>query len=86
MKTLIKNVQLVLADRLMSDAWLVAADGLIDDYGQGEPPAGNFDAVYDGEGQYLSPGFVDMHVHGAAGFDFFDGTEEAILTVLRAHL
>ncbi|HVC94056.1 MAG TPA: N-acetylglucosamine-6-phosphate deacetylase [Pirellulales bacterium] len=34
---------------------------------------------------YLSPGFVDLHVHGGHGADFMDGTEEAFATALSAH-
>lgn len=37
-------------------------------------------------GGYLVPGFIDLHVHGGAGADFMDGTEEAFRTVCRAHL
>lgn len=32
----------------------------------------------DAEGRYVLPGYVDIHVHGAAGTDFCDGTPEAI--------
>jgi N-acetylglucosamine-6-phosphate deacetylase len=37
------------------------------------------------QGGYLSPGFIDLHVHGGAGADFMDGTEEAFRTVCHAH-
>jgi N-acetylglucosamine-6-phosphate deacetylase len=37
-----------------------------------------------GEG-YVSPGFVDLHVHGGDGADFMDGTDEAFSTALAAH-
>jgi N-acetylglucosamine-6-phosphate deacetylase len=46
------------------------------------PAEGN---VVDLRGGYLVPGFVDLHVHGGAGADFMDGTEEAFRTVCRAH-
>lgn len=36
-------------------------------------------------GRYLSPGFIDLHVHGGDGADFMDGTAEAFRTVCRAH-
>jgi N-acetylglucosamine-6-phosphate deacetylase len=36
-------------------------------------------------GGCLLPGFVDLHVHGGAGADFMDGTEEAFRAVCRAH-
>lgn len=38
------------------------------------------DEHIDAKGNFVSPGFVDTHTHGAAGFDFLDGTEEAFLT------
>ncbi len=38
------------------------------------------DKVIDARGMLVSPGFVDTHTHGAAGYDFLDGTEEAFLT------
>ena len=41
--------------------------------------------VVDCTGNYLSPGFVDMHVHGADGADFMDGTVEAVRTSVDAH-
>jgi len=34
---------------------------------------------------YISPGFVDVHVHGGLGADFMDGTAEAYRTALVAH-
>lgn len=36
-----------------------------------------FDREIDAKGLYVSPGFVDMHLHGAAGYDFLDGTVAA---------
>lgn len=33
---------------------------------------------------YLAPGFIDLHIHGAAGADVMDGTEEALNTIARA--
>ena len=36
-------------------------------------------------GNYVSPGFVDIHTHGGGGFDFMDGTEEAYLGAAEAH-
>ncbi len=37
------------------------------------------------EGTYISPGFVDLHVHGGAGADYMDGTANAVRTANRAH-
>ena len=38
----------------------------------------NGDEVIDAEGLFAVPGFVDVHLHGALGTDFCDGTEDAI--------
>lgn len=37
------------------------------------------------KGQYVAPGFIDIHVHGGGGFDFMDGTEEAFLKIAELH-
>lgn len=34
--------------------------------------------VIDANGLYVSPGFIDVHIHGAGGYDTMDGTSEAI--------
>ncbi len=37
--------------------------------------------VIDGEGMYLIPGLIDLHFHGCVGYDFCDGTPEALLAI-----
>ncbi|NJP36127.1 N-acetylglucosamine-6-phosphate deacetylase [Alkalicoccus luteus] len=38
----------------------------------------------DAEELRIVPGFIDIHIHGAAGADVMDGTEEALHTIARA--
>ena len=40
----------------------------------------------DAKGCYVSPGFIDTHVHGGGGFDFMDGGLEPMRQVAKAHL
>ena len=44
------------------------------------------DRVIDAEGRYVSPGFIDIHVHGGGGYDFMDGEEAAFLGVAETHV
>ncbi|KPU44718.1 N-acetylglucosamine-6-phosphate deacetylase [Oxobacter pfennigii] len=34
--------------------------------------------VIDAEGNYISPGFIDMHIHGIGGYDTMDSSYEAL--------
>ena len=42
MRILIRNVNIILPDRIMRDGWLVTQDELIDDFGTGTLPKGEF--------------------------------------------
>ena len=62
---------------------LVVRDGRIDAIiPEADAPAGE---RIDAGGQFVSPGFIDMHVHGGWGHDFLDGTVEAYLEPARHH-
>jgi len=37
------------------------------------------------DGLYVSPGFIDLHVHGGNGSDFMDATSEDIRKIIRYH-
>lgn len=41
--------------------------------------------VIDAQGEYISPGFIDIHVHGGGGHDFMDGTVDAFLKIAETH-
>ena len=40
----------------------------------------------DVEGNYIVPGLIDIHTHGAGGHSFLDGTDEAFAAILDEHL
>ncbi|KGG79490.1 N-acetylglucosamine-6-phosphate deacetylase [Caloranaerobacter azorensis H53214] len=37
--------------------------------------------LIDVEGKFISPGFIDIHIHGAGGSDIMDGTMESITNI-----
>lgn len=39
----------------------------------------------DAKGMYISPGFIDIHVHGGGGYDFMDGDGEGFLKIAELH-
>lgn len=39
----------------------------------------------DAKGNYIAPGFIDIHVHGGGGHDFMDGSENAFLKAAETH-
>lgn len=42
--------------------------------------------VIDVKGAYISPGFIDLHTHGAGGCDFMDGTIDSVKKAVLTHL
>lgn len=81
MVTAIKNGRLVLPEGICTGVLLVE-DGKIKGISATVPEGAE---VIDCGGDYVSPGFIDMHTHGAGGSDFMDGTVAAYLTAARMH-
>ncbi len=78
--TTFTNARIVLPTVVVTGS-VVMSGGIIAAVGD-VPPVGD---VIDLGGDYLLPGFVEMHVHGGDGADFMDLTPEAFRTVARCH-
>ena len=85
MRTLFSNARLVLKDRIINGS-LVVEGSKIKELVANSSIEGTFDKVIDCKEMYISPGFVEMHTHGAGGFDFMDGTDEAFDTACLTHM
>lgn len=82
-KLLIRNARIISDEKIFSGDLLaingkIAAVGSVTETDDAE--------VIDAGGQYLSAGFVDIHVHGGGGYDLMDGTVEALKGMSRTHL
>lgn len=81
----ITNGKLITPFRIVENGTLLIENGKIVGTGEGEmsfPGAEEIDAA----GNYVSPGFIDMHTHGGGGYDFMDGTPEAFREAARTHV
>ncbi len=82
MITKIINARIVCVDGILEDQSLYVEDGVIKAVTKESLP---YENVIDAEGNYLSAGFIDLHVHGGMDYDFMDGTEEAVVTAANFH-
>lgn len=84
MKTIIKNGYVLTPNRNLGLGYVVIEDGKILEVAAGDIEIDGAQVI-DAEQNYISPGFIDIHTHGAGGADFMDGTVEACLTAARKH-
>lgn len=77
-RTAIVNGRVLTPYRLLENATVLAEDGRILDIVTGDCCTENCDVI-DAKGCYVAPGFIEMHTHGAGGYDFMDCSVEAFL-------
>ena len=80
----IYNGQLLTPNRIIPNGTVIIIGETIREVTEGTielPEAVEIDA----QGNYVSPGFIDIHVHGGGGHDFMDGTVDAFLEIARVH-
>jgi N-acetylglucosamine-6-phosphate deacetylase len=86
---LFHNGTIVLEDRVLENGYVEVRGDRIVAVGADPAPRvatrGLGADAFDLGGNYLLPGYVDLHVHGGAGADFMDGTADAFRTVCRSH-
>lgn len=73
------NGKIILKDRVLEGFALLYTDVI-----EGIVPADKIPAdakVIDAEGGYVSPGLIDLHIHGYLGKDVCDGEEESVRTI-----
>ena len=78
-KVYTEEMEFVEGEIVLQDGRIEAAPGSGTGEDSGKTLAG--EEVLDGGGCYAIPGLIDLHFHGCKGYDFCDGTSEAIAKI-----
>lgn len=82
---LLTDARVVTREGVLDRGWLLADAGTIVAYGAGSPDeevraeeVGVAPEVVAADGRWLLPGFIDVHVHGALGYETMDGDPDGL--------
>ena len=75
----LKHAKLLLKDKIEYNKALLISDKIEGIVEENEIPEGA--TVIDCEGGYITPGFIDLHIHGYLGKDVCDANAESIRTI-----
>src|SRR6266568_5148938 len=78
-----KNGRLIFPNGVRDGLDLVAENGMITAIRAQSPAMG--EQIVDLEGNYLAPGFIDLHVHGAMGRDTMQASAKAFRAICNYH-
>ncbi len=82
MKALI-NGKIITKDSILEDKVLLYDQEIVDIVGVDKFTQKDDIEVIDVEGKYISPGFIDIHIHGSGGKDTMDGNLDAIREISK---
>ena len=88
-RTIIANAHVISPGVDIEGATVVVENGKIKSVSKKAPVSLRADkntTIVDAKGQYLMPGFIDVHTHGSLGYDFCDADPKAIFEFTKAKL
>lgn len=85
MKYLFQNARIVMLTGIY-DGEVLVEDSTISQVRIGGKIIDETAQVIDVAGRYLAPGFIDIHTHGAGGYDFMDGDIDSIYNACKEHM
>lgn len=83
-KIKIINGHVITPYRIINNGTLLINDQKIEAISEVDIESSGYEII-DARGNYISPGFIDIHIHGGGGYDFMDGDEEAYLKIAEIH-
>ncbi len=83
-RLLITNGKVITPNEILDGYTLLVENGVISQITPGVLPVADCETI-DARGLYVSPGFIDLHIHGGDGADVMDATADDLLTLTRFH-
>src|ERR1043166_1050292 len=80
---ILTNARLILPDGIREGFEVIVEEGKIGAIRETQGATGS--EIVDLGGNYLAPGFVDLHIHGALGRDTMEASTEAFRTICDYH-
>ena len=86
-KKLITNGKIIALERIIPEGSVSVCDGVITGVyeGTGRLPEPD-ETVIDARGNYISPGFLDIHVHGGGGYGFLGSSVDDVISCCKVHM
>lgn len=84
-RKIIINGKLIFPNEIWEKGYIIIENGIITGICQDKPQTADTDEIIDARGNYVSPGFIDIHTHGAGNSDFMDATVKAYLNIAETH-
>jgi len=78
------NGKIITPEKIIDGGTILIQSNRIKAISNGNIEAANCIEI-DAKGKFISPGFIDIHVHGGGGHDFMDGNENAFLQIAETH-
>lgn len=78
------NGRIITPYRVINNGCIIVEEGRISGVYEGDIPTSDC-IVINAQGNYVAPGFIDIHTHGGGGHDFMDGTLEAYIGSAEMH-
>jgi len=77
------NGKLIMKDRIIYKSVIVFDTKIVaiidnENFHQYKEKSGDEIKIIDAKGRFVSPGFIDIHIHGGGGYDTMDATKEAL--------